>query len=72
MDKIAEIKKLYMRATRATIDRDVERAIVLLKSLESEDERERAAVYMDGLSQLRSEWREVQTPGDATLLPVRR
>jgi hypothetical protein len=27
-----------------------------LKSIESEEERERAAVYMDGLSQMRSEW----------------
>jgi hypothetical protein len=57
MDPIAEIKKLYQRATRATIDRDLERAIALLKMLETEDERQRAAVFMDGLSQMRSEWK---------------
>jgi hypothetical protein len=57
MDKIAEIKRLYYSSTRATIQRDLARAIELLKSLASEDERERAAVYMDGLSQMRSEWR---------------
>ncbi len=56
MDAIAEIKRLYYAATKATIRQDLERAIDLLKSLSSEDERERAAVYMDGLAQMRSEW----------------
>ena len=51
-----EIKHLYFNATRATIQRDVDRAIDLLKSMPDEDERQRAAVYMDGLSQMRSEW----------------
>ena len=49
MDAIAEIKRLYYAATKATIRQDLERAIDLLKSLSSEEERERAAVYMDGL-----------------------
>lgn len=56
MDPVAEIKRLYYATSKATILRDLERAIELLKSIESEDERERAAVYMDGLSQMRSEW----------------
>ena len=58
MDKVAEIKRLYLNTTRATITRDIERAIALLKSMETEEERERAAVFMDGLSQMRSEWGE--------------
>jgi hypothetical protein len=56
MDPVAEIKRLYLRTTRASIGRDLDRAVELLKSLRTEEERERAAVYMDGLSQLRSEW----------------
>jgi hypothetical protein len=56
MDPITEIKRLYHSATRSTIQRDLTRAIILLKSLTTEEERERAAVYMDGLSQMRSEW----------------
>lgn len=56
MDEIAEIKRLYYTATRATIQRDLARAVELLKSLENEQQRERVAVYMDGLSQMRSEW----------------
>lgn len=56
MDKVAEIRRLYYEATPATIQKDLARAIDLLKSMASEAERERAAVYMDGLSQMRSEW----------------
>jgi len=51
-----EIKRLYYAATKATIQRDVKRAVTLLKSMANEDERQKAAVYMDGLSQMRSEW----------------
>jgi hypothetical protein len=51
-----EIKHLYFHATQATIQRDLKRAVALLKGMASEDERQRAAVYMDGLSQMRSEW----------------
>ena len=57
MDTLEEIKQLYYNATRKTIDRDLRRAVMLLKSMRSEEERERAAVYMDGLAQMRSEWR---------------
>ena len=56
MDPLAEIRRLYYRTTAATIQGDLARAIELLKSLKTEPERERAAVYMDGLSQMRSEW----------------
>ena len=55
-DPIAEIKRLYFSATQATIQRDLAKAIDLLKSLPSEEDRQRVAVYMDGLSQMRSEW----------------
>jgi hypothetical protein len=55
-DKLAEIRRLYYRATRQTIKQDFEKAVQLLKSMASEEERERAAVYMDGLSQMRSDW----------------
>ncbi|HVH25622.1 MAG TPA: hypothetical protein VM818_02645 [Vicinamibacterales bacterium] len=55
-DKHAEIKRLYYETTRRTIQRDLAKALDLLKSMASEEERERAAVYMDGLSQMRSEW----------------
>jgi len=55
-DKLAEIKRLYYRTSKQTIKEDLARALQLLKSMGSEEERERAAVYMDGLSQMRSDW----------------
>ena len=55
-DALAEIKKLYYATTKATVVRDLDRAIDLLKGLPDEDDREKAAVYMDGLAQMRSEW----------------
>ena len=55
-EKLVEIKRLYYQTTRATIHADLARALDLLKSMSTEDERERATVYMDGLSQMRSEW----------------
>jgi len=63
MDGLAEIKRLYYQATKATIQKDLARAVALLKAMPTEDERERAAVYMDGLSQMRSEWAEARRGG---------
>ena len=56
MDAVAEIKQLYYQTTKATIKKDLARAIDLLKTMKTEEERERVAVYMDGLAQMRSEW----------------
>ncbi len=61
-DKIAEIKRLYYQTTRQTITADLARALQILKSMNGEDERERAAVYMDGLSQMRSDWSRDKRP----------
>jgi hypothetical protein len=55
-DKLAEIKRLYFRTTRDTIERDFAKAIDLLKSMASEEERERATVFMDGLAEMRRDW----------------
>jgi hypothetical protein len=55
-DKVAAIKALYLASSRATINQDLKKAIAILKSMATEEERERAAVYMDGLSLMRSEW----------------
>jgi hypothetical protein len=57
MDKVAEIKRIYLTATRTTVESDLQRAIALLRTIEKEEDRERAAVFMDGLSLMRSEWK---------------
>jgi len=53
---LAQIREIYFRTTKRTIEHDIAHAIELLKSLPTDDERDKAAVYMDGLSQMRSEW----------------
>ncbi len=63
MDAIAEIKKIYYSATKKTIQKDLFRAIDLLKTLETEEDREKVAVYMDGLAQMRAEFAQAVRGG---------
>jgi hypothetical protein len=53
---LADIRRIYFKTTRRTIEHDIAHAIELLKSLPSEEEREKATVYMEGLAQMRREW----------------
>lgn len=55
-EPLAEIRRLYFKTTRRTIDRDFDRAIDLLKAM-PEAERHRATVFMEGLAQMRKEFR---------------
>jgi hypothetical protein len=56
VDHLAEIRRLYFAATRATIDRDFARAIDLLKAMPEAD-RPRATVFMQGLADMRKEFK---------------
>lgn len=58
---IAQIRKIYFRTTRQTIDHDLDEARDLLKSLPDEDARERATVFMHGLHEMRREWQKPKT-----------
>jgi hypothetical protein len=62
---LAEIRKLYFEATAGTIDRDFDRAIDLLKSIPLPEDRQRATVFMEGLAEMRKEWRR-RRPGGRT------
>jgi hypothetical protein len=62
VDHLKEIKRLYFRTTRATIERDFDRAVDLLKAM-PEGERQRAHVFMEGLAEMR---REFKKPGKRT------
>ena len=55
---IAEIRQLYFKTTARTIDRDFDRAIDLLKSIRLPEDRQRATVFMEGLAEMRKEWKE--------------
>ncbi len=54
---LAEIRRIYFNTTKRTIDNDIAHAIELLKTLPTEEDRERATVFMDGLAQMAKEWR---------------
>ena len=68
-ETLARLKALYFETTQATIEDAFDEAIDLLKTLPSDDERQRAAVYMEGLAEMRQEWRSARgtpkRPGNA-------
>jgi len=53
---LEEIRRIYFKTTRQTIDNDLAHAIELLKNLPTEDDRERATVYMQGLAEMQRNW----------------
>jgi hypothetical protein len=53
---LAEIRRIYFKTTRQTIDHDLVHAIELLKSLPTEEDREKATVYMHGLAEMQRNW----------------
>ena len=53
---IDEIRRIYFNTTRQTIDNDMAHAIELLKSIPDEEMREKATVFMHGLSEMQREW----------------
>lgn len=71
-DPLTEIRRLYFSATKATIGRDFDRAIDLLKTLPDDDTRSRAAVFMDGLAEMRKDWGAAREAAPATAPPARK
>jgi hypothetical protein len=53
---LAELRRIYFKTTKKTIDHDFAHAISLLKTIESEDDRQKASVFMEGINELRKEW----------------
>jgi hypothetical protein len=53
---LAEIRRIYFRTSRRTIDNDFAHALELLKSLPDEETRAKAHVYMEGLAEMSREW----------------
>ena len=54
---IAEIRQIYFKTTKRTIDNDIAHAIELVTSIADEDLRSKAHVYMEGLAEMAKEWR---------------
>jgi hypothetical protein len=53
---LAEIRQIYFKTSKQTIDRDFAHAIELLRGLPDEEMRAKAHVYMEGLADMRREW----------------
>lgn len=53
---LAEIRRIYFKTSRRTIDNDFAHALELLKSLPDEETRAKAHVYMEGLAEMSREW----------------
>jgi hypothetical protein len=64
---LAELRRIYFNTTRQTIDNDMAHAIELLKALPDDETREKATVFMHGLSEMQREWRaKARRSGKAT------
>jgi hypothetical protein len=53
---LAQIREIYFKTSRRTIDNDFTHAIELLKSVPDEEMRAKAHVYMEGLAEMAREW----------------
>jgi hypothetical protein len=60
---LAEIRRIYFKTTKQTIDNDFAHAIELLKSLPTEEDREKATVYMQGLAEMQRNWARKKSKG---------
>lgn len=67
MTVLEQLRTLYFSVTRTTIGDDFGRAIDLFKQLVTDEEREKAAVFMEGIAEMRREWgadaKSTATPG---------
>jgi hypothetical protein len=53
---LAQLRRIYFKTTKKTIEHDFAHAISLLKTIESEEDRQKASVFMEGINELRKEW----------------
>ncbi len=63
MTVLEQLRALYFAVTRASIAEDFDTAIDLFKQLTTEEDREKAAVYMEGIAEMRREWAGGRTAG---------
>jgi hypothetical protein len=59
---LAEIRALYFKTTAKTIERDFDRAIDLLKAIPLPEDRQRATVFMEGLAEMKKDWKRKKRP----------
>lgn len=65
-DVLQDIREIYFRTNKSTIARDFDRAIDLLKTMPTAEDRQRAAVFMDGLAEMRREFGVIPSKGTSS------
>ena len=60
---LAQLRRIYFKTSKKTIEHDFAHAISLLKTIESEEDRQKASVFMEGINELRKEWTPKPKPG---------
>lgn len=63
MTALEQLRALYFNVTRDSIGEDFGTAIDLFKQLTTEEDREKAAVFMEGIAEMRREWGADSRPG---------
>ena len=63
LDPFDAIKQIYYSTTRETIERDMARALELLRQMPDDETRQRAAGLMHGLTDLQREWKPKRKGG---------
>ena len=71
-EALGAIRRIYFKTTKRTIENDLAHAIELLKGLDSEEARERASVFMEGLAEMRKEWQRDSPAARAAKTPAGR
>lgn len=66
---LGELRTIYFKTTKQTIDADFAHALELLKALPDEETREKATVFMHGLSEMQREWQATKKPARAAAPP---
>ena len=56
MNVLEQLRTIYFNATQSTISDDFGKAIELFKQLTNDEDREKAAVFMEGIAEMRREW----------------
>lgn len=56
MTPLEQLRTLYFNASQGSIDEDFLTAIALFKQLTTDEDREKAAVFMEGIAEMRQEW----------------
>lgn len=72
MTVLEQLRALYFNATQSTIGDDFGRAIDLFKQLTTDQEREKAAVFMEGIAEMRREWGADSRNGGKVTRPAAR